>query len=83
MWGVGVRRGVMEGRAGWCGGMAVVEVWRGEGWVGGWWACGGILSEGDCLGAREVVLLAEGDLARFADSMNQCFMAASWLRIGW
>lgn len=46
-------------------------------------ACTGVLSDGDCLGTIEVVLLAEGDLARLADSMNQCLMEASWFRIGW
>ncbi len=30
----------------------------------------------------EAVLLDAGDLARFADSMNQCLIDASWLMIG-
>ena len=30
----------------------------------------------------EAVVREAGDLARFADSTNQCFMDASWLMIG-
>lgn len=67
----------MEGRAGWLGGAALPDLERGSGWIGEWRACTGILSDGDCFGTIEVVLLAEGDLARFADSINQCLMAAS------